>query len=814
MTFQQVKTSWFSLLILCLELSVSSGIVHEAYFYHFYFALLIHIRLNPLLASLWKDVSESKEFIPVVNPTWPILLTYFLWYAAILAVPLNRMEVFVPVAGLVALLLQPLITLLPPKISRLSRSGFSFYDTCHCITSRQPYNHQALPSEAHIRLVTLRGFLFWRDVQILAYPLNACPTYEAISYTWDNQEPTCPIVVNRGRLLVTRNARQILYDFTPACGQRMIWIDSICINQAQDDDSLAERAVQVGRMSEIYRRATAVRVWLSQPSVPETLIPESLDVLFKESLAEWIHEHLVSGVSFPRLHQRIFTLIALALSVIYISFLHPPTLSSGSLQHILSHDYWIRLWIIQEIAFGREVTIHLGPMYITWQSVSNFAHKVLPECSKDEYGWGITAWLGLHKFYDISPSDEVLRGLRQIKLITQLRSNISKGKLEDLLALLSLLFHTKARDPRDKVYGLLSLVQERRAGPDLCQDIQADYNLTTRTLYEGLAERYLTQTAAEFNARILLYAGVGWPRTVGGLPSWVPDWTSISMAHTRAFATETFDLQWSLTLLKCQGAFSFEGSTLKIAGCHVIDSISAKTQVIDHDDDSRRWFNEICDVVEGQLSYIPKKEIDLLGGWSWCYRRCPGRWRGAIFRVLIGDIESYWGEAPHQTNVTTFVRPDTFPTDIPGAGYENPNHADPRGGRIALEASYDEWLKLPHRQPRYPDTVEKEHPGCIPFVSLSRRKTQGLRFAVSQTGRMCLVPPETALGDKLMLSEHLRTPYLIRPMKGEKEYQLVGHCIALGLMGDRDWNHYNATGGVNPEGYNFEACKKEVITIY
>ncbi|KAF5568006.1 het domain-containing protein [Fusarium napiforme] len=372
-----------------------------------------------------------------------------------------------------------------------------------------------------------------------------------------------------------------------------------------------------------------------------------------------------------------------------------------------------------------------------------------------------------------------------------------------------------ARDPRDKIYGLLSLVQERRAGPETCQNIQADYNLATGTLYKGLAERYLTQGAGEFNAKILLYAGVGWPRTVGGLPSWVPDWTSISMAHTRAFATATFYLHWEAsTLSKCQKAFSFQGNTLKIAGCHVIDTISAQTQIIDHDDDSRRWFHEICDVVEGQLSYIPTKEIDFLGEWSWCYRRCPGRWRGAIFRVLIGDIKSYWGEVPAHTKVTRFVRPDTFPNVIPGAGYENPNHADPRGGRIELEASYDEWLKLPHRQPKYPGTVEKEHTGCVPFVSLSRRKTQGLRFAVSQTGRMCLVPPHAALGDKVMISEHLRSPYLIRPMKNEKGYQLVGHCIALGLMGDREWNHYNAAMGVNPEGYNLEVCKKEVLTIY
>ncbi|KAH7232790.1 heterokaryon incompatibility protein-domain-containing protein, partial [Fusarium tricinctum] len=124
-----------------------------------------------------------------------------------------------------------------------------------------------LPSQAHIRLVRLQGFLFWHRIQILSYPLNTCPAFEAISYTWDGQAATSCVIINSRRLLITRNAQQILHDFTPACGERMIWIDSICINQGQDVDSLAEKKAQISRMAEIYRRVTRVRVWLSQPSV-------------------------------------------------------------------------------------------------------------------------------------------------------------------------------------------------------------------------------------------------------------------------------------------------------------------------------------------------------------------------------------------------------------------------------------------------------------------------------------------------------------------------------------------------------------------
>jgi hypothetical protein len=95
------------------------------------------------------------------------------------------------------------------------------------------------------------------------------------------------------------------------------------------------------------------------------------------------------------------------------------------------------------------------------------------------------------------------------------------------------------------------------------------------------------------------------------------------------------------------------------------------------------------------------------------------------------------------------------------AGYQSPNHADTRAGRSTLETSYDEWLELPHRRLSHPDTIEQGSAACAQCISVSRRNTQGLRFAVSQTGRMCLVPPGAAVGDKIMISEHLVPPYLI-----------------------------------------------------
>ncbi|KAH7175066.1 heterokaryon incompatibility protein-domain-containing protein, partial [Fusarium flagelliforme] len=490
------------------------------------------------------------------------------------------------------------------------------------VTSQEMYNYQALPSQAHIRLVRLRGLLFWQRIQILSYPLDACPAFEAISYTWDGQAATTCVIINGRRLLITRNAQQILHGFTPACGERMIWIDSICINQSQDVNSLAEKKAQIGRMSEIYRRATRVRVWLSRSSVLETQLPEFLHLVPQERNATIEH----------------------AILRLFLRFAGPPSPSSRSLELLLSHNYWSRVWIVQEIAFGQEVIIHLGSTCVTWESVPSFATSLLPT-NEDEEKLGPIIRLGRNIFYDIPLSGRVIRGIRQVCLITSLRSKLTNEAPRELLSLLELLIGTQAFDPRDKIYGAFRQLFHNKmhtlADQDTNRGIRADYKVSARILYTNLALSYLT-IDGERDARILLYAGMGWPRRVGNLPSWVPDWTSIPETHLRGMTSKLFHRSIGLGEPECEDTFSVAGNVLKISGCRVIDVISAQTRIIDHNDTSRQWFHEVCDVVGGQLRVMSKEETDISGGLSRCYRRCPGRWRGAIFRVLIGDITSYW----------------------------------------------------------------------------------------------------------------------------------------------------------------------------
>ncbi|KAF2136442.1 uncharacterized protein K452DRAFT_207187, partial [Aplosporella prunicola CBS 121167] len=86
------------------------------------------------------------------------------------------------------------------------------------------------------------------------------PKYEALSYAWDAQVPEYPIYCEDKRLLITKNCDAALRCLRKSYTRRLLWVDSICINQ----NDIAERNCQVPQMSTIYQCAQEVAVWLGE----------------------------------------------------------------------------------------------------------------------------------------------------------------------------------------------------------------------------------------------------------------------------------------------------------------------------------------------------------------------------------------------------------------------------------------------------------------------------------------------------------------------------------------------------------------------
>ncbi|KAK4167455.1 heterokaryon incompatibility protein-domain-containing protein [Cladorrhinum sp. PSN259] len=86
--------------------------------------------------------------------------------------------------------------------------------------------------------------------------------YDAVSYVWGPPPNTHHIIVdNKFSVLVRENCHGALCRLRDPFLPKIVWVDSVCINQ-QDND---EKTAQVQMMTMVYASAERVTVWLEEP---------------------------------------------------------------------------------------------------------------------------------------------------------------------------------------------------------------------------------------------------------------------------------------------------------------------------------------------------------------------------------------------------------------------------------------------------------------------------------------------------------------------------------------------------------------------
>ena len=82
--------------------------------------------------------------------------------------------------------------------------------------------------------------------------------FEALSYFWGNEEADRTLSIDNTLFSIKPNLESALRELSKGKVERLLWIDAICINQAD----LNERNEQVRMMSSIYRQAARVVIWI------------------------------------------------------------------------------------------------------------------------------------------------------------------------------------------------------------------------------------------------------------------------------------------------------------------------------------------------------------------------------------------------------------------------------------------------------------------------------------------------------------------------------------------------------------------------
>ncbi|KAF2657196.1 hypothetical protein K491DRAFT_691212 [Lophiostoma macrostomum CBS 122681] len=233
------------------------------------------------------------------------------------------------------------------------------------------------------------------------------PAYVAISYTWGDSIPLLPIHINGVIVQVRMNCWHALWQLRHHQIQDRIWIDSICINQTDN----TEKSAQVTAMAKIYKTAMSVAACLGQGSSLNSL----QNVASRARQLEQLE--------------------------------HP----KGVLDELEHLPYFDRLWIKQEIILAREVTLFCGPDKVPWSAFDSLVMDHASYTKKSQRSLQYTNVLALCNGRNERKKPEGNPGL-------------------DLVSLLRAHGQSKCQDPRDKIYGLLSLLSKDDPGRKITPD--------------------------------------------------------------------------------------------------------------------------------------------------------------------------------------------------------------------------------------------------------------------------------------------------------------------------------------------------------
>ncbi|KAF2028059.1 hypothetical protein EK21DRAFT_102134 [Setomelanomma holmii] len=126
------------------------------------------------------------------------------------------------------------------------------------MSSHWSYQYDTLPPGNYIRTLILKPGIDSETLQcdLQISPMNAVP-FVAISYVWGqnmkNHEITCD-----GRTIAITTYLWILLRHIRSNVSRILWADSICINQENDE----EKARQVAMMGQVFRAAEHVLIYI------------------------------------------------------------------------------------------------------------------------------------------------------------------------------------------------------------------------------------------------------------------------------------------------------------------------------------------------------------------------------------------------------------------------------------------------------------------------------------------------------------------------------------------------------------------------
>ncbi|KAH8682947.1 heterokaryon incompatibility protein-domain-containing protein [Tricladium varicosporioides] len=526
------------------------------------------------------------------------------------------------------------------------------------------------------------------------------PVYEALSYTWGAPEATSVLHCQGLSIPLTANLYDALSRLRLLDEVRILWVDQICIDQ----NDLAERSEQVSLMGEIYRGAEVVNIWLGEEKEDTELV-----IGFLPKLLSCFKTSEEGDRTTDELPDVIGTLGILTLR----------SDSWEAFRNIFQRPYFRRMWIVQEVVLGSKCRVYCGSYAMEWNDMARAAL-----CFKTD-------------------TTDHFEALGVVQIIRGLKKRIAYGEDRSLLYLLSQTYDLQCANPRDKVYGLLGLTSDTHKG-----EITPDYNQTCQQIYIEAAKLCIYKYRS-----LAMLCCVRNPKGLSGLPSWIPDWNTVS--HTR----ETLGFKPSEKYAAAGTTtphfrISTDNCTLHVRG-KTIDRIKVLGMPI--------WHSDIPDNKEVQEE------------WRTLARSASPYFTGEMYptilwRLLLADGQTRGSESDELRRLL----------------YE----ADDYYIRVHAEPSRQEEFRGPH----FDITVTNTR--ALDFVDMYRSVVSGRRVAITEKGFLGLVLADAEVEDRICIFDGVQVPFVLRQdaNSGSKGWHLVGECYLQGWMDGRCFENLESPG--------------------
>ena len=319
---------------------------------------------------------------------------------------------------------------------------------------------------------------------------SECPKYIALSYAWGENRFSQEIIINGHKMSVLEDLAPLL---DIICSETHLrenwwWIDSICINQSDDEVARIERNAQVDNMGKIYKNAVEVMGWLGQGDAECEIGMQFMQALSRHKS----HLRKRGDVSLVR---------SLGNEV-------GNPKKWAALEKLLLTPWWTRVWTLQEYIVAVRFTFRYGRQS-TDRQVFMDTISVIDIWLKNAFNETLISSRAFHSVWVRRRILHLYRGTFSMTL----------------LALMAYGGNSKASDPRDRIYSLLGLA--------------SDQSMIGSPIYEHDVCKVFTDLVISFvkyynNLDILCFAGLFTPSSVdtpknNALPTWVPDWRTLTM---------------------------------------------------------------------------------------------------------------------------------------------------------------------------------------------------------------------------------------------------------------------------------------------